>query len=79
MGGCAIGVGHDTEAEPDDVVIVQADELEVIIAVGGAEAAGWKGTDGAGNVGGLSNVGALVATGAAYLLLLQPVPLAEMA
>ena len=40
IGGCAIGVGNDTDAEPNDGAIVQAGELEVIVDVGGAEAAG---------------------------------------
>ena len=34
IGGCAIGVGNDTEAEPDDGAIVQAGELDVIFAAG---------------------------------------------
>ena len=63
IGGCAIGVGNDTDAEPDDGAIVQAGKLEVIVDVGGAEAVCWKGTGGAGHVGGLSNVGALTAAG----------------
>ena len=43
IGGCGNGAGNDTEAEPDDVA-VQAGELEVIFAVGGAKAAGCEGT-----------------------------------
>ena len=69
IGGCAIGVGNDTDAEPDDGALVQAGELEVIVDVtGGAQAAGWKGTGGAGHVGGLSNVGALTAADAAVAI-----------
>ena len=65
IGGCAIGVGNDTRAEPDGGAIVQAGELDVIVTTGGAEAAGCLGTGGAGHVGGLSSVGALAAAGAA--------------
>ena len=32
IGGCAIGVGNDTDVEPDDGAIVQAGELDVIFA-----------------------------------------------
>ena len=62
IGGCGNGAGSDTEAEPDHVA-VQAGELEVVFAVGSAQAAGCEGAGGAGHCGGLSNAGALIAAG----------------
>ena len=60
VGGCGNGAGNDTDAEPE-AVAVQAGELVVIFGVGGAKAAGWVGTGGAGHCGGWSNVGAATA------------------
>ena len=47
---------------------VQAGELDVIFAVGSAQAAGWAGTGGAGHWGGMSNVSTLTAAGAAVAI-----------
>ena len=49
IGGCGNGVGNDTGTEPEAGVPVQAGELDVIFAVGGAQAAGCEGTGGAGH------------------------------
>ena len=54
ISGCAIGVGSDADAEPDEVATVQAGKLAGIVDTGGAEAAGWEGTDGAVHAGGVA-------------------------